>query len=131
MNTIVLLMHLIRRREEDGIKHLKHDQDMLVIKICVLERKKEERKVDLRTFVTRAASHSLLFVPWEELVVTSRKPHKQNPRPSISPVTSSLTIHGVFGCVILPPSGKDIVVNGVVVKYVRRCAVSVTREAVW
>ncbi|GJZ25674.1 retrotransposon protein, putative, ty1-copia subclass [Tanacetum coccineum] len=44
MNTIVLLFHLIRRREEEGINHLKQDQDMLVIKICVLERKKEERK---------------------------------------------------------------------------------------
>ncbi|GJU23165.1 hypothetical protein Tco_1156507 [Tanacetum coccineum] len=51
MNTIVLLLHLIRRKNEEGINHLKQDQDMLVIKICVLERKKEERKVDLRKFV--------------------------------------------------------------------------------
>ncbi|GJX71580.1 putative ribonuclease H-like domain-containing protein [Tanacetum coccineum] len=48
MNTIVLLLHLIRRREEEGINHLKQDQDMLVIKIYVLERKKEERKKQSR-----------------------------------------------------------------------------------
>ncbi|GJV97928.1 hypothetical protein Tco_1549505 [Tanacetum coccineum] len=52
MNTIVLLLHLIRRRD-----HLKQDQDMLVIKICVLERKKEEIKVDLRKFVARGKFH--------------------------------------------------------------------------
>ncbi|GJX28854.1 hypothetical protein Tco_0236933 [Tanacetum coccineum] len=55
MNTIVLLLHLIRRREEEGINHLKQGQDMLVIKICVIERKKEERKVDLRKFVARGS----------------------------------------------------------------------------
>ncbi|GJZ40031.1 hypothetical protein Tco_0586594 [Tanacetum coccineum] len=60
MNTTVLLLHLIRRREEKGINHLKQDQDMLVIKICVLERKKEERKVDLRKFVARGEINELI-----------------------------------------------------------------------
>nr|GEV88922.1 ribonuclease H-like domain-containing protein [Tanacetum cinerariifolium] len=41
------------RMEEERINHLKQDQGMLVIKICVLERKKEERKLDLRKFVAR------------------------------------------------------------------------------
>ncbi|GJX40019.1 hypothetical protein Tco_0255009 [Tanacetum coccineum] len=30
MNTIVILLHLIRRREEEGINHLKQDQDIIV-----------------------------------------------------------------------------------------------------
>ncbi|GJT69549.1 hypothetical protein Tco_1028835 [Tanacetum coccineum] len=35
------------------INHVETRSSMLVIKICVLERKKEERKVDLRKFMAR------------------------------------------------------------------------------
>ncbi|GJY89716.1 zinc finger, CCHC-type containing protein [Tanacetum coccineum] len=36
-----------KRFDKERINHLKRDQDILVIKICVLERKKEERKLDM------------------------------------------------------------------------------------
>ncbi|GJX45026.1 hypothetical protein Tco_0261702 [Tanacetum coccineum] len=42
-----------RRKEEERINHLKQDQGMLVIKICVLERKEEERKTYLKKFMAR------------------------------------------------------------------------------
>ncbi|GJU86862.1 putative nuclease HARBI1 [Tanacetum coccineum] len=47
------VFHIRRRREEERINHLKQDQGMLVIKICVKERKEEERKMDLRKFMAR------------------------------------------------------------------------------
>ncbi|GKA00998.1 zinc finger, CCHC-type containing protein [Tanacetum coccineum] len=41
MNTIVLLLHLIRRREEEGINHLKQDQDIQLRLVLSTEDKEQ------------------------------------------------------------------------------------------